>query len=694
MTNSKSLPLQFGRYLLVKKLAEGGMAEIFKAKTTGAHGFEKTLVVKRILAQRADHPEFVEMFISEAKVMVQLNHPKIVDVLDFGQIDGRYYIAMEYVKGIDCAQLLCSCATKRVRPSPVIAVHIVADILDALHYAHHLTDENGHPLKIVHRDVSPSNVFISEHGEVKLSDFGIATIGTRRGRSETGIVRGKYGYLAPEVVTGGPVDQRADVFSTGILLAELLMVQRLFYSENYMDILLQVRDANLERLDQYGKHISTELREILDYALAKNPALRYQTAGAFRNALNHYLFNNQKLLRSTSVRRFIREIKDETKSASYAGVPAESVPQSEKTTEPAVVGKASASGTTKEDLPKKKLQGLRSRLLKKRRVLQPPPTLDPLPPGKSKKAAIARLSGKESVWMATPVEDGAVDEVSQFMAPKSLEPIPEEKMEDGESSQTIPPEQAAKAHLTTSSITSLPEADFEGDLEEESLFSVLFTLAVDMETGLLLLKRGEEVKEVYLQEGDPYFIASNRPDELFGQYLLSRKVITREELEKALAILPRYKGKLGETLVVLKVLRPMQMLRLLTTQVRHKVFQAFTWETGAYSYYRGRICQKDAVPLGLDAFELIEAGVKSMEDKLLIQRLAPLIHKRPMKVSPPPAPPEVFRVDGLPRQVYDSLDGERTVSEILVSDDAIRDPTAMGQILYLLIECGMARIER
>lgn len=694
---------KFGRYLLVEKLAEGGMAEIFRAKSQGAHGFEKTLVVKRILPARADHPEFVEMFISEAKMMVKLSHPKIVQVMDFGEVDGRYFIAMEYIKGIDCAQLLRTCALKRMRPSPLIAVHIVADILDALHFAHHLTDDDGRPLKIVHRDISPSNVFISEHGEVKLSDFGIATIGTRRGRNEAGIVRGKYGYLAPEVVTGGPVDHRADVFSAGILLAELLMVQRLFYSKNSMEILLQVRDANLERLDRFGSHISSELRDILEYALARSPSLRYQTAGAFRNALHHYLFKHQQLLRNTSVKRFLRQIEEPSsprqaaRSSDGERVAGEGVVASQKTTAPSPNrAKPRRRGGVLEGMPSPGQAELDAPPKRRRKILKPPPSLEPLPPGRPKKSAMARLSAEEALREVTPVGDEQRDLAAQFMAPVSLEkPTPSaatasERRDAG----VLSPEEAAKAHLTTHDLPSLPPPDLEGDLAVDSLFSVLFPLAVDGSTGLIMLSREDEVKEIYLKGGDPYFIASNRPDELFGQYLLKRKVITEKELEQALAVLPKYEGKLGETLVALEVLRPMQMLRLLTTQVRHKMLQAFTWEHGTYTYHAGQVCQKEAAPLGLDAFELIEAGVKVLDDKSLASRLAPYMHSHLVRVEPPPSPPEVFRVDGAPRQVFDALDGSRALAEVLADERAIQDTQAVGRMIYMLLECGLVEAQR
>ncbi|MCA9670504.1 MAG: serine/threonine protein kinase, partial [Myxococcales bacterium] len=301
-------PKQFGRYLLVERLAVGGMAEIFKAKTKGAHGFEKTLVIKRILPHLAVDREFTDMFIDEAKLMVRLNHPKIVQVLDFGEIDRQYYMALEYIDGIDGLALLRRCASRRARPTTGIALHVAADVLDALAYAHELRDERGEKLGVIHRDISPSNIFISWLGEVKLGDFGIARAAVRRGHTEGGALKGKYGYMAPEQVSDRPVDCRADIFAVGVVLTELLMIRRLFYAKNDLEVLLQVRDARLDRLDRYGARIPADLRAILDSALARDPNMRYQTAAAFRDALHRYLFDHRRMVRADDVRNFLERL--------------------------------------------------------------------------------------------------------------------------------------------------------------------------------------------------------------------------------------------------------------------------------------------------------------------------------------------------------------------------------------------------
>jgi len=662
--------MEFGRYVLEERIGKGGMAEIFRATSRGAHGFAKTLVIKRILPEQAANPRFVEWFIDEAKLMMRLDHPKIVQVLDFGEVEGRYYIAMEYVKGTDCLQLLRECAQRRWRPSPIIAVHIIADVMDALDYAHNLTDSEGRPLNIVHSDISPSNIFISDLGEVKLSDFGIATMGGRRGRAESGVVRGKYGYLPPECVVGMPVDHRGDIFSAGVVLAELLMVQRLFRGDNYMDVLLQVRDCKLDRLDEFGKHVSADLRQVLDYALTRDPYLRYQNAAAFRDALHRYLYDRQQLVRSTSVRRFMQRISASPDADTQEAITASGGQRPRPAGVPEALGPSLQHG-------------------KRRILLGPPRQPMPVPKGPSSNQALSRLSAGEML-------DFGGSEVSFLPAEDEfdlVDTLPPVETALGGVHKETPADDVDRKTTQTSGELARPTPDLECDLSERSLVSLLFALAVDVETGLIVLRAADTVKEIYLVDGDPHYVSSNLPEELFGQFLLAEGVLRPEELGQGLAILPSYKGKLGEALVALKLLRPMQVLRLLTHQVRQKVFHAFAWSRGMATFYRGVTCERDAAPLGLDAFEVLAAGVAALPDTLLAQRLSDAMQKKPNVVDPPPVPPDVFRVGGYPSQVYDQLDGEHTLAELI---DLSEDPDAtasFARMTYLLLECGLASLE-
>src|SRR5262249_21265938 len=256
-------PVAFGRYQLVERLAVGGMAELFKARVVGAHGFQKPVVIKKILPHLAVDANFVSMFIDEAKITARLEHPKIAQVLELGTIQDHLYIAMEYVEGVDALGVLRACA-QRKQPLPAhVAVHIAHEVLDALDYAHQARDDDGRPLGIVHRDISPSNVLISRRGDVKLADFGIAHALDRQGKTQAGMLKGKYGYMSPQQVVGAGLASRSDLFSVGILLTEMLMGRRLFTAPNELDVLLMVRDVKLDRLDKYGGHIEPDLKAIV-----------------------------------------------------------------------------------------------------------------------------------------------------------------------------------------------------------------------------------------------------------------------------------------------------------------------------------------------------------------------------------------------------------------------------------------------
>jgi serine/threonine-protein kinase len=284
------MPKTIGRYQILDRVAVGGMAELFKATLAGDHGFEKLVAIKKILPHLANDQSFIEMFRAEARITALLDHRHIVQVYEYGTDADTPYIAMQYVDGLDVLDLLRECARVQIRLPPDLAAVIARDVLDALDYAHNAPDVNGKPLNIVHRDISPGNVLLSWRGDVKLTDFGIARAAERRHKTEAGTLKGKYGYMSPEQVSGaGEIDARSDLFSIGILLAEMVMARRLFTSTNDLDILLMVRDARLDRLHKYASDFPIELRVITQRALERRPEKRWQTAGEFRDALDDWL---------------------------------------------------------------------------------------------------------------------------------------------------------------------------------------------------------------------------------------------------------------------------------------------------------------------------------------------------------------------------------------------------------------------
>jgi hypothetical protein len=278
----------YGQYVLVRKLAEGGMAEIFLAKLLGADGFERNVVLKRMLPSLSAIPDFVEMFRDEARLAAKLSHPHIVQIHELGFTDGCYYICMEYLAGEDFSTTLRLAGRRRTYvPLPVV-VRVLIDAARGLHFAHTFTNEQGQPLNVVHRDVSPSNLYVTYQGQVKVLDFGIAKAESRLVQTRTGVVKGKYIYMAPEQAQGKEVDPRADVFSLGVSLYEAVTHVRPFSRENDLAVLNALLNGEFERPRALRADLPEGLEAIILKAMAIKPEDRYASAEAFADALEAF----------------------------------------------------------------------------------------------------------------------------------------------------------------------------------------------------------------------------------------------------------------------------------------------------------------------------------------------------------------------------------------------------------------------
>lgn len=282
-------PLIFGRYCLLERLNAGGMAEIFRARPFYPTDSTKYLVVKRILPHLADDADFINMFVDEARITAQLSHPNVCQLYELGLIDDTYYIVMEYIAGRDILALINWYRRQRSFLPPSQVAFIVAEICAGLDYAHAKRDSRGQSLGVVHRDISPQNILIGFDGSVKVIDFGIARASVRRQRTEVGILKGKFGYMSPEQVRGEDVDNRSDVFATGILLWEMLTARRLFYSKNEYEIIERVRGMEVPPPSTINPQIPPELDSIIVRALDRNRETRYQSAGEMESDLREWL---------------------------------------------------------------------------------------------------------------------------------------------------------------------------------------------------------------------------------------------------------------------------------------------------------------------------------------------------------------------------------------------------------------------
>jgi len=286
--NQESFP-SYGRYELISRLAKGGMGEVFLGRTVGAAGFEKFVVIKRILPHLLEQKQFIESLIDEAKIVEGLTHPNIVQVYDFRHEAGDYFMVMEFVEGYNLALLAHYCAqTKIFIPAPV-CIAIMIKVLDGLGYAHRKRDRQGSSSNIIHRDISPQNILVSREGVVKITDFGIAKVLVNADNDMTRSLKGKFRYMAPEMVDGKAIDHRYDLFAAAIVLYESLARRHLYPGKGDIEILNQIKTIEMPALSTQHPSPPVDLDNVLRRALDHDPDNRYQRAEDFSNALRKCL---------------------------------------------------------------------------------------------------------------------------------------------------------------------------------------------------------------------------------------------------------------------------------------------------------------------------------------------------------------------------------------------------------------------
>lgn len=275
----------FGKYRIVQQLASGGMAHLFLASIDGPDGFSKPCVIKRVLPEFANQEAFSRMFADEAKVAALLTHPNIVQVFDFGKIEGQYYLAMEWIQGQSLDRLLRQAAKAGYPMGPRVAVEVGLALADALAYAHAKTLPDGTPLRLVHRDITPGNVLVSREGSVKLADFGIVKSAVNMERTVVGVVKGKYPYMSPEQISNRELDHRSDLYSLGIVLYEAATGRRLFKRDTVEATIMAASQAHVPPPSEVLPDFPLELERILLRLLAREPDARYPSARELREDL-------------------------------------------------------------------------------------------------------------------------------------------------------------------------------------------------------------------------------------------------------------------------------------------------------------------------------------------------------------------------------------------------------------------------
>jgi serine/threonine protein kinase len=312
---------RYGKYFLLRKLAEGGMAEIFLAKQSGAEGFERNVVVKRMLKHLSDEPSFVEMFLDEARLAARLAHQNIVQIHDLGLAEGCYFICMEYLAGEDLSTILRAAGRQRQYVPLQVVLRVIAEAAYGLHYAHEFADENGAPMNVVHRDISPSNIYVTFQGQVKVLDFGIARAESRTTKTTAGVVKGKYMYMPPEQAKGAGVDRRADVYALGVSLFEALTNVRPFARDHDLAILNAVLHGEFSPPRHYRPDLPQDLEALVLKAMAHRPEDRFQTAQAFAVALDSYMASRTSGSGGSQTQAYLRTLFGEERITQKTRVP-------------------------------------------------------------------------------------------------------------------------------------------------------------------------------------------------------------------------------------------------------------------------------------------------------------------------------------------------------------------------------------
>jgi eukaryotic-like serine/threonine-protein kinase len=298
------------KYNVLQKLDAGGMAEVFLAEAESIEGFKKRVAIKRVLPELVQQQKALAMFLDEARLSLRFNHANVVHTFDVGRSGNTYFIVMEYVEGSNLKNIIENMRLRGVRFSIAQTLYLVKEVCQGLAYAHDFRDQDGRLLNVVHRDVSPPNILISRQGEVKIVDFGLAKAASQLETTDTGMVKGKFAYLSPEVAYGAPADFRADIFACGIILFELLTGERLFLGESDLKTIELVRACNVPSIQARNPEVTPKLEAIVRKTLERNPGERYASCHELADVLTSYLFENSLKVTPYDFQRIVESTGD------------------------------------------------------------------------------------------------------------------------------------------------------------------------------------------------------------------------------------------------------------------------------------------------------------------------------------------------------------------------------------------------
>jgi serine/threonine-protein kinase len=573
-------PLPFGPFVLERRIAVGGTAEVFYARPRHGQRPAPQLVIKRLLPERCKE-DLYQALSREAALHRAVQHENVVTVFGAGMVGKEPYLAMEYVAGVDLHRLLRFVATENRTLPPIVAVYIARCIALALHAVHSACAEDGSGLRITHCDVSPTNIYLSTSGEVKLGDFGIAhtTLGLPADRAES--IKGKFGYLAPEQLVGDAFDQRADIFALGVVLGEMLVGGKIFPGTGQLAILLSIRESNIELLRRAADQMPAALFQSCTRALERNPEARHRDAAAFAASLEPWTEAakaraalSEWVTAALDASVLARHFEQRVRNVSHAQLP----------------GKGVVAGTTR---PTESSAVRRSGVV-----------------------IHSAVSFASLLELAATGQLGLGDEVSLLGAEfRKVEQI-------AELSRYLMP----STTTTTGQLFEPGVPDFTTDLAETPMLEVLARMRMRRESGALFVartnRRGDpDRKDLYLSAGRLLHVASSDREELLGQYALRLKLIDQAQLDLALRNLRAYGGRLGDTLIGLGLSEPTAVFRAIRNQGRDRVASLCCWRDGRVQLYRGSEPGHVEFPLDLDLTVPMMAGAM-----LQLRQSDPLAH--------------------------------------------------------------------
>lgn len=570
-------PVQFGNYTLIKKIGKGGMAEIFLATPIRSPQF--LVVIKKINPELIADKHYITMFLDEARLMSCLMHPNIIQILDVGESDGEYYICMEYVHGKDLLTIIEYCIGAGIKIPEDIGLHIMLELLEGLDYIHNVKGPDNKELKVIHRDLSPSNILISLDGEVKIGDFGIAKAALQKNVTRAGYIKGKVGYMSPEQVDGKNLDHRTDVFVAGLVLYEIF-TNRMYYNiENEFEALKLMREAKQKSRDELLQYMAPGMVDILNKALQKNPDDRFQSALEFSSAIMQYMIENRLSTNVNILSSFMRSLfpTDETLLEQVHNISSKSsafIQVSE----------------TKKKENRSKLKNIKFYLKDRQGKVIGPFSVDSL-------INIIKIYNLPPGTLASD-DNKSFKPLDQF-------PVLLEAFQSGPDEKT--------------GIFSM-NPQYQGVLDEVSVTKLFYRFASAKVTGKLIFKSGDIVKSVYMRDGFPEHIDTNKKEELFGEMLVRHNIITRVSLNQSLKEQEKTKQKIGNILIDKGYIKPADLIKLLTEQMRLRYFELFNWEKGNYEFYAHMVNKNISHPMGMGAFALISEAVRNKMDYSIVEK--------------------------------------------------------------------------